>query len=182
MNISPKDLTRISVRNGGTFPTTRVLSNIDGYARSDMDGPGMPEFGELMSGDLVPYDSGDGIETPTPRKLVALANISSRSSRRREMRLPALFGLGLALSACTTFPEIDAVETPGIDTAPYPDLVPIETLLECRTAPRHAGAPRRGREPCRGPEKERGRASGADRRRRDARSRMQAEIERPEDG
>ena len=46
------------------------------------------------------------------------------------MRLPALLGLGLALAACTTFPEIDAVETPGVDSAPYPDLVPIGTLLE----------------------------------------------------
>ncbi|ETX13042.1 hypothetical protein OCH239_13590 [Roseivivax halodurans JCM 10272] len=45
------------------------------------------------------------------------------------MRLPALVGIGLALAACTTFPEIDAAETPGIDNAPYPDLVPIETLL-----------------------------------------------------
>jgi hypothetical protein len=32
----------------------------------------MPEFGDLLQGDLIPFDSGDGIQTPTPRKLVAL--------------------------------------------------------------------------------------------------------------
>jgi hypothetical protein len=32
----------------------------------------MPEFGALLDGDLVPLDTGDGVLTPTPRKLVAL--------------------------------------------------------------------------------------------------------------
>jgi mono/diheme cytochrome c family protein len=71
---APKDLTLIAVRNGDRFPRAKVLSTIDGYARSTtMTGPGMPEFGELLRGDLIPYDSGDGRMTPTPRKLVALA-------------------------------------------------------------------------------------------------------------
>ena len=72
MRVPPKNLTLLSVRSGDTFPTARVLSTIDGYARSDIDGPAMPEFGELLSGELVPYDSGDGVLTPTPRKLVAI--------------------------------------------------------------------------------------------------------------
>ncbi|MGR3271623.1 cytochrome c [Thalassococcus profundi] len=69
---APPNLTLIAVRNGDRFPRARVLSTIDGYARSDLDGPNMPEFGELLRGDLVPVDTGDGIATPTPRKLVAL--------------------------------------------------------------------------------------------------------------
>lgn len=72
MRVPPKNLTLLSVRSGDTFPTARVLSTIDGYARSDIDGPAMPEFGGLLSGELVPYDSGDGVLTPTPRKLVAI--------------------------------------------------------------------------------------------------------------
>ncbi len=72
MTPAPKDLTGIQARNGGKFPESKVLSSIDGYARSDPAGPGMPEFGGLLEGDLIPYDSGDGIETPTPRKLLAL--------------------------------------------------------------------------------------------------------------
>ena len=60
------------MRNGDVFPRAKVLSTIDGYARSEMDGPNMPEFGALLQGDLVPLDTGDGVMTPTPRKLVAL--------------------------------------------------------------------------------------------------------------
>ncbi len=72
MTPAPKDLTLIQVQNGDKFPESKVLSTIDGYARSDQGAPGMPEFGGLLEGDLIPYDSGDGIETPTPRKLLAL--------------------------------------------------------------------------------------------------------------
>lgn len=72
MRKAPADLTLISVRHGDRFPRAKVLSIIDGYARSDMNGPNMPEFGELLKGDLIPLDTGDGIQTPTPRKLVAL--------------------------------------------------------------------------------------------------------------
>lgn len=72
MQTAPKDLTLIAMRNGGSFPRARVLSVIDGYARSEIEGPDMPEFGALLEGDLVPLDTGDGILTPTPRKLVAL--------------------------------------------------------------------------------------------------------------
>lgn len=68
----PADLTRITARNGGVFPRAGVLSTLDGYTRTDLDGPGMPEFGDLLRGDLVPLDVGDGILTPTPRRLVAL--------------------------------------------------------------------------------------------------------------
>lgn len=69
---APPDLTRIAARNGGSFPAVRVMSTIDGYTRAAPAGPNMPEFGALLEGDLVPFDTGDGVMTPTPRKLVAL--------------------------------------------------------------------------------------------------------------
>lgn len=69
---APKNLTLIQVRNGGTFPRARVLSTLDGYTRVDLPGDNMPEFGALLSGDLIPVDTGDGRQTPTPRKLAAL--------------------------------------------------------------------------------------------------------------
>ncbi|SEF42749.1 Cytochrome C oxidase, cbb3-type, subunit III [Thalassococcus halodurans] len=72
MSKPPKNLTLLSVRHNDTFPKAKVMSIVDGYARSDLSGPGMPQFGELLAGDLVPFDSGDGIATPTPRRLVAL--------------------------------------------------------------------------------------------------------------
>lgn len=72
LNPAPSDLTLIQVRNGGSFPRARVLSTLDGYTRVDLPGANMPEFGALLSGDLVPVDVGDGKPTPTPRKLAAL--------------------------------------------------------------------------------------------------------------
>lgn len=65
------DLTRISARNGGTFPVAQVLSQIDGYGRGKVSAEVMPEFGELLQGDLVPIEV-DGTFTPTPRPLAAL--------------------------------------------------------------------------------------------------------------
>lgn len=65
------DLTRISARNGGTFPAASVLSKIDGYGRGSASADVMPEFGTLLEGDLVPVDI-DGTLTPTPRTLAGL--------------------------------------------------------------------------------------------------------------
>ena len=72
---APANLTTLSARNGGTFPLVRVMSVIDGYARRDQHGSGMPEFGLVLEeGDLEMVETGDGILTPTPVRLVALAN------------------------------------------------------------------------------------------------------------
>jgi mono/diheme cytochrome c family protein len=70
----PADLTRISARNGGTFPMAYVLSTIDGYTRAEEGRLTMPEFGVMMEDQpRVMVDTGDGILTPTPRPLVELA-------------------------------------------------------------------------------------------------------------
>ena len=68
----PADLTRIAARNGGTFPTARVMSTINGYFRPDSSV--MPHFGGVTDGPMVMVDTGDGILTPTPEGLVALAD------------------------------------------------------------------------------------------------------------
>jgi mono/diheme cytochrome c family protein len=67
----PSDLTTIAARNGGAFPRTRVMTQIWGYARATPT-PGMPAFSTLLEGETVLYDSGDGILTPTPLRLVQL--------------------------------------------------------------------------------------------------------------
>lgn len=73
----PADLTQLSARNNGAFPGTRVMAKIWGYTGGAPGGQGvsspMPEFGPLLQGDLVPYDGGDGIATPTPIRLVQIA-------------------------------------------------------------------------------------------------------------
>ncbi len=66
------DLTGIAARNGGQFPLARVMTQIWGYARATPT-PGMPAFSELLQSKTVLYDSGDGIATPTPLRLVQLA-------------------------------------------------------------------------------------------------------------
>ncbi len=66
----PTDLTRLTATHGGSFPLARVMSYIDGYTRPDDT---MPEFGDLLTGPTVMVDTGDGILTPTPQPLLALA-------------------------------------------------------------------------------------------------------------
>lgn len=69
----PADLTSLSRRNGGTFPTTRVMAKIWGYTGGKGGGTVMPNFGPLLDSDMVPYDGGDGIMSPTPLRLVQIA-------------------------------------------------------------------------------------------------------------
>lgn len=73
MDKPPADLTQLAAANGGSFPMTRVMSKIWGYAKAP-DGTVMPQFAPLLEGDrMVLFDSGDGIDTPTPLRLVQLA-------------------------------------------------------------------------------------------------------------
>lgn len=69
----PADLTTIAARNGGTFPMIAVMSKIDGYTKGA--DAAMPELGVTLSdGPMVLADLGDGTETPTPARLLALAD------------------------------------------------------------------------------------------------------------
>lgn len=69
---APSDLTAISRRAGGAYPTAHVLTVIDGYTRMDLPGQDMPEFGALLMGDTVPVALEDGSLSPVPRPLAAL--------------------------------------------------------------------------------------------------------------
>lgn len=73
--VPPADLTRISARRGGEFPRVEVMTVIDGYVRGQTHGEVlMPEFGPILEGETVLVDTGDGVMTPTPERLVALAD------------------------------------------------------------------------------------------------------------
>lgn len=73
LDTAPPDLTLLSAANGGAFPGTMVMDTI-WRDTTDLHRRVMPEFAELFADDpLVPYDGGDGIETPTPLRLVELA-------------------------------------------------------------------------------------------------------------
>lgn len=76
------DLTLIAQRNGGVFPKVKVISTIDGYTRTRAGNTIMPEFGvALQEGPLTYLDTGDGTKTPTPARLVALAEYLSSIQR-----------------------------------------------------------------------------------------------------
>ena len=71
--IKPADLTGLAARNGGTFPMARVMSKIWGYSRGEGAPSMMPEFGPLLDSPTVLVDVGDGVQTPTPERLLDLA-------------------------------------------------------------------------------------------------------------
>lgn len=73
LSTRPADLTGLAQRNGGAFPKLRVMAKIWGYTGSAKGAELMPNFGPLLDSALVLYDSGDGRETPTPLRLVQLA-------------------------------------------------------------------------------------------------------------
>ncbi|MDA8746774.1 cytochrome c [Litoreibacter sp.] len=73
LTVKPADLTRISARNGGTFPLADVLSAIDGFHRKSLPQSTMPEWGYIFDGPLDQVDTGDGVITPVPQPLIALA-------------------------------------------------------------------------------------------------------------
>jgi mono/diheme cytochrome c family protein len=71
LNPPPADLTQLAARNGGTFPTLAVMAQIDGYTHATQ---AMPEFGALLEGETVLYETSPGVMTPTPARLLDLAN------------------------------------------------------------------------------------------------------------
>ena len=73
LTAKPADLTQISKRNGGAFPRTAIMAKIDGYAKGEPHYGAMPAFWPLLEGRTVLVETGDGILTPTPEPLVALA-------------------------------------------------------------------------------------------------------------
>lgn len=78
LEIPAMDLTTISQRNGGTFPKRRVMAVIYGNSPEHPKGTTMPGYGLLLEGRTVNYDSGDGVETPTPWRLIALTEYLER--------------------------------------------------------------------------------------------------------
>ena len=69
--VAPPDLTTITARNGGVFPTNQVMSTIDGLDRGAHFSAAMPEFGAGDLGETVIVES-EGLGTPVPVKLLVL--------------------------------------------------------------------------------------------------------------
>jgi len=71
LSVTAPDLTLISARNGGTFPTDQVMSIIDGLNRDPHFSAAMPEFGAGDLGETVIVEE-DGLGTPVPMTLLLL--------------------------------------------------------------------------------------------------------------
>lgn len=67
------DLTQIAARRGGVWPMLEVMSIIDGYTRRTDPRKDMPIITGVTGGPMVDFDSGNGDMTPTPARLIALA-------------------------------------------------------------------------------------------------------------
>lgn len=70
----PPDLTVLARNNDGIFPRDYVMSTIDGFARRAHFSAAMPEFGLGDLGPTVMVEGPDGLGTPIPARLLALAD------------------------------------------------------------------------------------------------------------
>jgi mono/diheme cytochrome c family protein len=72
--VRPTDLTRLTANNQGVYPFVGVMAKIYGYSALTGEAAGaMPEFGPLFEGDTVLIETAPGVMTPTPVRLVTLA-------------------------------------------------------------------------------------------------------------
>jgi len=72
------NLTTLAQNNGGVFPREAVMATIDGLNRPPHFATAMPEFGAGDLGEAVIVETPDGLGTPTPVRLIALADYLER--------------------------------------------------------------------------------------------------------
>jgi len=68
----PADLTQLAAGNGGTFPTLRILTRIDGRDPFLDRRVAMPVYGNVLGGPLVPMTIETGQEVTVPEDLAAV--------------------------------------------------------------------------------------------------------------
>lgn len=89
LRTQPSDLTRIAARRAGVWPMLEIMSIIDGYTRSTTPREDMPVIAELSEGPMVDFDTGNALLTPTPARLIALADyLESIQSPKPERFVP----------------------------------------------------------------------------------------------
>lgn len=70
----PKDLTQIAARRDGIWPILEVMSIIDGYSQRSLPREDMPIFDDFLQGEMIDFDTGNGLTTPTPTNLIEMVN------------------------------------------------------------------------------------------------------------
>lgn len=74
LGTTPANLTQIAARRDGVWPMLEIMSIIDGYSRRTLPREDMPIFDDFLNGDMIDFDTGDGVITPMPTKLIEMVN------------------------------------------------------------------------------------------------------------
>ncbi|WP_254447960.1 c-type cytochrome [Ruegeria arenilitoris] len=72
LETQPLDLKKIADRRNGVWPMLEVMSILDGYLKTTNPRDDMPVITELNEGPTIEFDTGNGLVTSVPAKLVAL--------------------------------------------------------------------------------------------------------------
>lgn len=70
----PADLTKIAARRDGVWPMLEVMSILDGYLKATNPREDMPIIEDLLDNDTAEFDTGNGLTTLVPVKLIEVAN------------------------------------------------------------------------------------------------------------
>ncbi len=85
----PADLTKISERRGGVWPMLEVMSILDGYLKAKEPRDDMPIITKLNDGPTVAFDTGNGLVTRIPSRLIEVAEyLESIQSPKPERYVP----------------------------------------------------------------------------------------------
>lgn len=74
LNTSPADLTRIADRRDGVWPALEIMAILDGYARNTLPREDMPVFESFLDNEMTEFDTGNGLTTLVPTKLIEVVN------------------------------------------------------------------------------------------------------------
>lgn len=72
LETAPPDLTRIAARRDGVWPMLEVMAIVDGYTKRFLPGSEMPIYDEFLEGNLVSFDTGNGVRQKAPAGLLAI--------------------------------------------------------------------------------------------------------------
>jgi mono/diheme cytochrome c family protein len=85
----PADLTRIAARRDGVWPMLEVMAIVDGYTGLTNPRENMPAIEGIVEGPMVDFDSGNGLTTPVPARLVSIVEyLESIQSPRPKSYVP----------------------------------------------------------------------------------------------
>lgn len=74
LGTAPADLTQIAARRDGVWPMLEVMSILDGYLKTTNPREDMPVFEGFLDDEMVEFDTGNGVTTLVPTKLIEVVN------------------------------------------------------------------------------------------------------------